>query len=52
MNKYTLGLEFPVNRIEKTRASYVAIASIGENPGPQLDAASEKMMLQQTNDAH
>ena len=34
------GLRIPVNRSEKIRASYVAIASVGENPRPQLDATS------------
>ena len=29
-----------MNRSEKIRASYVAIASVGENPRPQLDATS------------
>ena len=33
-------LRIPVNRSEKIRASYVAIASVGENPRPQLDVTS------------
>ena len=32
-----------MNRSEKIRASYVAIASVGENPRPQLDATSPEI---------
>ena len=31
-------LYLPRHRSEKTRASYVAISSVGENPRPQLDS--------------
>ena len=30
----------PMNRSEKIRASYVAIASVGEDPRPQLDTGT------------
>ena len=42
-------LSIPVDRSEKIRVSYVAIASVGANPRPQLDATTPENVLSDSN---